>query len=286
MGTNGFMNAGRLSSSVSSSNPPHAHAHAHDHARRRRSSAHPSLVSCLVVLFLVVVRQTAHAGAEGSVINWGTPATISNDSDVRTDGALVAAFNMNGPAVTVNGVPFASWTFPFMATTTSMGNFTITESPGHLLAQSTSSNSAPFTGLSSNYQTLLGTAVSTDDNNTLTLTITGLTLGQTYEFQWWLNASQYAGGSPGFRTTASAPLNVTLDDNTTNQFGGVGQTVAGTFFAGDVTEVITFNGADSTQAPTINAFQLRAVPEPSTLALLACGGILISSPLVRRPRPR
>ncbi len=220
----------------------------------------------------------ARAGAEGSVINWGTPATISGDTNVRNDGSLVAAFNMNGNAVTVNGVPFASWTFPFMATTTTMGNFTITESPGHLLAYSTlGSASAPFANLSSNYQTLLSSAVSSDDNNAITLTINGLTIGQTYELQWWLNASQYNGSGTGFRTTASAPLPVTLDDNTTNAIGGVGQTVVGTFTAGDTFETITFTGADSTQAPTINAFQFRAVPEPSSLALLALGGLLAAA---------
>lgn len=220
----------------------------------------------------------ARAGAEGSVINWGTPVTISGDTNVRTDGSLVAAFNMNGNSVSVNGVPFASWTFPFMATTTTMGNFTITESPGHLLAYSNlGSTSSPFAGLSSNYQTLLSSAVSSDDNNAITLTINGLTLGQQYEFQWWVNAS---GTTSGFRTTASAPLAVSLDDNTSNAIGGVGQTVVGTFTAGDVFETITFTGTDSTQAPTINAFQFRAIPEPSSLGLFVIGAVLAS--LARR----
>ena len=225
------------------------------------------------------------AGAEGSVITWGTPTTISGDADVRTGGSLVAAFNMNGNTVSVNGVPFASWTFPFMATTTTMGNFTITESPGHLLAYSTlGSASSPFASLTSNYQTLLSSAVSSDDNNAISLTINGLTLGQQYQFQWWLNASQYNGTGSGFRTTAAAPLSVGLDDNTSNAIGGVGQTVVGTFTAGDVFETITFTGTDGTQAPTINAFQLRAVPEPSSLGLLALGVLLTSA--ARRPRSR
>jgi len=236
-----------------------------------------------IALFCAANVPLVRAGAEGSVINWGTPSAISGDTDVRTDGSLVAAFNMNGNAVNVNGVPFASWTFPSMATTTTMGNFTITESPGHLLAYSTlGSASAPFANLSSNYQTLLSSAVSSDDNNTISLTINNLILGQQYEFQWWLNASQYNGTGSGFRTTASAPLPVTLDDNTSNAIGGVGQTVVGTFTAGDVFETITFTGVDSTQAPTINAFQLRAVPEPSSLALLALATCLATAARRRR----
>jgi hypothetical protein len=238
------------------------------------------LAAILAVSFALA--GVAKAGAEGTVINWGTPTAISGDTDVLNAGTTVAAFNMDGLAVTVNGVSFASWTYPFMATTTTMGNFTFTESPGHLLAQSTTSNSTPFASLSANYQTLLGSAISTDDNNTLTLTITGLTVGQQYQLQWWLNASQYAGVGSGFRTTARAPNPVTLDDNTTNQVGGLGQTVVGTFQAGDTTEVITFTGADSTQAPTANAFQLRAVPEPSSFALVSLG--LAAAFFLRRGR--
>jgi hypothetical protein len=190
---------------------------------------------------------------------------------------------MNGPAVTINGVTFASFTYPFMATTATNGDFTFTESPGHLLAESTlGSGNSPFGGLSANYQSLLSTAISTDDNNTLTLTITGLTLGLDYEFQWWLNASNYGGTGSGFRTTASAPNPVSLDDNTTNAIGGTGQYVVGTFHAGATTEIITFNGTDITQAPTVDAFQLRVVPEPSTIALSILGGLIGGVRFLRR----
>ena len=226
------------------------------------------------MLFLAASSSTAFAWAEGSVITWGTPTNISGDTDVSTNGTLVAAFNMNGSAVTVNGVTFASFTFPFMAQTASNGAFTFTESPGHMLAESgLGSANPPFSGLSANYQSLLSTAVSTDDNNTLTLTISGLTVGHQYVFEFWVNGSNSA-GTDNFRTTASAPNPVSLDDNTTNAIGGTGQFVIGTFNCGDPTEIITFTGTDSTQAPTVNAFQLRdlsVVPEPSTLALLGVG---------------
>jgi hypothetical protein len=235
------------------------------------------VVASATFILFIATGSTAWAWGEGSVITWGAPTNISGDSNVLNGGALVGAFNMNGPAVTVNGVTFASFTYPFMATSATNGAFTFNESPGHLLAASgLGSTSAPFSNLSSSYQTLLSTAVTTDDNNTLTLTITGLTLGDHYQFQWFLNGSNTA-GVDNFRTTATAPNPVSLDDNTTNAIGGTGQFVIGTFTAGATQEIITFTGADTTQAPTVNAFQLRdisAVPEPGTLALLAIGTVI------------
>ena len=236
-------------------------------------------MAAAAALILAATTPSAWAWAEGSVITWGSPTNISGDTNVSTDGTLVAAFNMNGPDVTVNGVTFASFTFPFMATTATNGAFTFTESPGHMLAASgLGSTSAPFSNLSSSYQTLLSTAVTTDDNNTLTLTISGLTVGHQYEFEFFLNGSNSA-GTDNFRTTASAPNPVSLDDNTTNAIGGTGQYVIGTFNCGSVNEIITFTGTDSTQAPTINAFELRditAVPEPTTFALLGLGTAIVA----------
>jgi hypothetical protein len=212
-------------------------------------------------------------------ITWGAPTNISGDSDVSTGGTLVAAFNMNGPAITVNSVNFASWTFTSNITSTSMGNFTFSETSHILVASGLGSGSPPFSNLSSNYQTLLGTALTTDENNTLTLTISGLTIGQQYQFQFFLDGSNSA-GTDNLRTIANATNSVTLDDNTTNAIGGTGQYAIGTFTAVTAQELITFTGVDSTQAPTVNAFQLRAVPEPTTIALLALSATI--SGLARR----
>ena len=238
-----------------------------------------------VVALFAAISSSAFAFAMiNAPVTWNGPVTISGDTNVATDGTLVAAFNMNGNAIVVNSVTFASFTYPFMATTATSGNFTFTESPGHMLAESGfGSGNSPFGGLSANYQSLLGTAVSTDDNNTLTLTISGLTGGQQYEFQWWLNDS--ISPNSGFLTTATATNSVSLDDNTTNAIGGVGQFVIGTFTAAPGgNETITFTGTDPTQAPTINAFQLRAVPEPSTMSILLVGGVIIAGFKIRRRR--
>ncbi len=238
----------------------------------------------IAALFVAASDPTAWAGAEGSTIVWGTPATISGDTDVYSAGSLVSAFNMFGPDVTVNGVTFSAFNVTGGSQTATNGNFTFTEAPGILTpGNSFGSGQPPFSSLSANYRTLLSTAISTSDNNTLTLAINGLTIGQTYVFQFWVNGSSF-NPNIGYRTTASAPNPVTLDDNTTDANGGVGQFVLGTFFCGSTSEFITFNGTDNTQAPTVNAFQLRVVPEPSSLALIMTAGGIGLATLLRKRR--
>lgn len=231
----------------------------------------------IVALLLVVLAPAARAGAEGSVITWGSATTISGDTDVSTAGTLVAAFNMFGPDVTVNGVTFSAFNVTAGTQTASNGNFIFTEVPGTLTPNNTfGSAQTPFASLSANYKTLLSTAISTSDNNTLTLQIDNLVVGQTYQFEFWVNASTF-NPNIGFDTTAASPNSVTLDSNTTNANGGVGQFVIGTFFCGSPSQFITFTGTNNTQAPTVNAFELRAVPEPSTMSILFLGGIAISA---------
>lgn len=239
------------------------------------------IVLLSAALMFAATGPTAWAGAEGSVITWGSPTNISGDSDVSTVGSLVAAFNMNGPEVTVNGVTFAAFPVTGGTNTATSGNFTFTETPGDLVPRTgLGSASPPFSNLSANYQTPLSSAISTDDNNTLVLHISGLIVGQTYQFQWWLNAS--TNFAVGFNTTATSPNSVTLDANTTDTNGGLGQYVIGTFFCGDTNQFITFTGIDANNAPTVNAFELRLVPEPSTMSILLIGAAIIAPFAFRR----
>lgn len=238
-------------------------------------------------LLLAVSGPTAWAGSEGSPLSWQNPATISGDTDVSTAGSLVAAFNMFGPDVSVNGVTFSAFNVTPGSQTATNGNFTFSETPGILTPSSNlGSAQAPFANLSANYQTLLSSAISTSDNNTLTLTMTGLTLGVTYQVQFWVNGSNF-NPNTGFDTIAtSGPHAVTLDANTANANGGVGQWVIGSFFCGAPFQSIAFTGTDGNQAPTVNAFQLRVVPEPTSLALIvADAGIMLLALLrVRRKK--
>ncbi len=221
-------------------------------------------------------------GADAAPIVWGTPQTISGDSDVSTVGSLLYAYNLgpsNVASSTVNGVPFSSFAFPSASgfnsgTSVTVGSVTISEFPGDLVAWNTlGSASAPYANLSSAYRVLLDSCGSSGEPNTITLSLGGLTNGQQYAFQWW---ASNAAPLPLFAAVAADATNaVTLDSNLTNAAGGVGQFVTGTFTADGVSQSIDFNAVGGS-GPLINAFQVRAVPEPSTYALalagLACGG--------------
>lgn len=217
-----------------------------------------------------------------STIDWGAGAqNITGDSDVFTGGTLVHAYNLGDPDVldaTVNGVTFQAFAFPASpsATTVTVGNYTLTEDAGFLVSYNNlGSGAAPYSGLSTGYQSLLSSAGGGSFETTLTLTITGLTVGEQYVFQFFTSNSSLA-TSPlsGTRlsTTAFAGNSISLTDNVTNTAGGLGQFAIGTFTATDPTQVIEFNGVGSgSQVPTIDAFQLRVVPEPSSVVMMLVG---------------
>jgi hypothetical protein len=135
---------------------------------------------------------------------------------------------------------------------------------------------APYNTHSGAYRTILSSGGGSGSAGTITNTLGGLTIGRQYQLQWW--ASDAARGS-GFLLFGSVLATVTntvsLDPNTTDAVGGLGQFVIGSFTADSTTQSLTFDGV-STGMPLVNAFQVRAVPEPSTCAMalagLACGG--------------
>jgi hypothetical protein len=215
--------------------------------------------------------------AGAAPILWGQPTTISRDADVDTAGTLVGALNLGLPTTntTVNGVPFTGLSLTFVQ---SSGPFSFSVSGVGFFGESTAgSPNPPFSALSQPYQTLLGAgsgAMGFPTAPPFLLTITGLTAGDKYEFEWWTNLS--FGTQP--QVMAAAGNGVVLSSNTTGTDGGVGQFATGTFTADATSEVITFSGV-SGGSPVLNGLQLRdlgpatPVPEPSTLALFALGGL-------------
>jgi hypothetical protein len=219
-----------------------------------------------------------------AAITWGPATNIINsnnsppDTDVSTAGSLVAAYSIGGatvPPTSVNGVVFNPFSVS-TASSTTVGNFTLSFAGGPFFSPVTGGfgtpGATPFASLSSNYQALLSSGVYNPDGE-ITLTIASLTPGQTYQFEWWSNDSAllnawYTTNAFAFGTSST----VGLLDNTTNSHGGLGRFAIGTFVANSSTESIVFSGAVDT--PTINAFELRAIPVPVPAAVWAGIGLL------------
>ena len=230
-------------------------------------------------LVVLTIATLASPNTHAAPIAWGTPQTITGDSDVSTSGSLVYAYNV-GPSpsvsstVTVGGVafqPFPIINFPATNSFT-FGNVTISESPGLVFGYDVTSTSGSYGLLSPAYRALLDGGGGAGYPDTVTVSLGGLSVGQQYLFQWW--ASNAANISFVTTVTGSATNSVTLDSNLSDAAGGLGEFVTGTFTADGTTQDIELTGAAT--SPLINAFQIRAVPEPSTcifaFAGLTCGG--------------
>ena len=222
-----------------------------------------------------------------TAITWGTPTTISGDTDVDTVGTLVYAFNFGSGTTattqTINGVTFQPFAIQDFTNSQTSGDVTVSENNGYLVSDlNVGSTSTPFSGLSSNYRSLLSTEVYASNLATMQIDLGGLTDGTDYRLQWWTNDSSeyFYAGSPFFENVigGGASGNVTLDANTSSTNGGLGQYVIGTFTASGTTAsfTLTGSGTGAWTFPVMNALQVRAVPEPSAycmaLAGLACGG--------------
>ena len=201
-----------------------------------------------------LVALLASAPAKAATIAWGSATTVVGDTDVNTLGELFQAANFAGNTSTVNGVQFDA--FPG----TTNGNISINY--GQEFATNFGSNQDPFFSLSSDYKELLRSGGIFAD----TVTISGLSNGAQYLIQYWANDSRIQGA-----TRTMLVGGVTLDLNSTDADGGVGQWVSGTFTADGSTQ--SFSLANGTNHTYANAMQIRAVPvpEPSTLALAGIG---------------
>src|SRR5207248_1737751 len=189
--------------------------------------------------------------------------------DVSTAGMLVGAFNLGGPGVantTVNGVTFTGLAFSGPSPVTS-GNFTFSGSGGIFGSTGNSTPMAPFSTLSAPYQALLSSAVTVVSPPPLFLTISGLTVGSQYQFEWWSNNSISV---TDLLTTLQAGNAITLQLNTSSTIGGLGQFALGTFTADATSQSMFFFGSSEPALVSIDAVQLRnltpgaaTVPEPS-----------------------
>jgi hypothetical protein len=197
--------------------------------------------------------------AKAAMIVWGSPTTISGSSDVSVVGTLHASANFGGSDETVNGVLFKA--FSVSGTSTTVGDITLA---GPELHQSTyippATTTSPYVDLPLEYRNILSPFAFTDGQSQQA-TVSGLTIGDTYAIQFWVQDPRGVGG--GLRTVTVGSQ--TLDVNTTDADGGLGQWVLGEFIADATTQSFNLAPGGLQQATYANAMQVRIVPEPSAV---------------------
>lgn len=226
--------------------------------------------SLQAVAILGLMAATSHA----AVISWEAPHNITGSTDVSTIGTLIGAVNLGSPGVastTVNTVLFQALPIDVTDTTVTLGDFTLTGTPTFLQFPNGLYGSAasPFSTLPAAYQALLSSAAHIEEPNTFTLTMSNLTVGYQYQFEWWSNLS----GTIGQLHSATATNTVTLNDNVSGIEGGLGQYGIGAFTADATSQTVTFSAVGAVNGAMANGFQLRqtAVPEPGTGLLTGIG---------------
>jgi autotransporter-associated beta strand protein len=188
-------------------------------------------------------------------VAWERWQETTGDSDVNTLGTPVKAyaFGNTSPAAPINGVTFTRFATQATDTISGMTN----------TASAFGSASAPYANLSADYKTLLGNA-NYSPNQYGSLTLNGLTPGQWYAVQVWVNDSRAGSGGRWTRINGSTFLSHNPggpSDNLAYE-GGLGHHMLGTFRASAASQRFDFGASASAQ---INGLQLRAIPAPDAL---------------------
>ena len=180
-------------------------------------------------------------------ITWGPATTVADDTDVSTDGTAVFAYDWNNSVQTVNGVKFTAPGSGAVISGGLNGNY------GGFLT----GTGAPATTLSTAYQNILTGGEYDGGANPDTVTLKNLVFGDQYEVQIWADDSRSCCDTRSVMVTNADGNGVTLEYNTLQALGGLGQYTIGMFTAYGPTEIIGLQGAPSSGSTQINALQLR-----------------------------
>jgi hypothetical protein len=145
-----------------------------------------------------------------------------------------------------------------------------------------SSLNNPYAALPAAYQTIAGSGAYAN-GPIMTVNISGLTVGQTYEIQFWVNDSRGAVGPYRSEVLNSGGNQVALAFNTGGADGGLGQFVLGTFVASAATQSFTITGSGSngqTAAAQINALSVVVPSPPGTVPALTAPAMLLAGILL------
>ena len=184
----------------------------------------------------------------GPQIQWGAATNVATDTDVATNGTYVdAALTQDGAngglALTVNGVVFSIIAHGNVNVGDPSGDITLSSSRNPLTGGNSPSGSA-------NYNKLVS-STEYGQNNSQTVTLKNLTIGQNYQVQVWSAAI----GKGNYLTNVTSGNVVTLSANT-------GQYSIGSFTAAATSLSFTApNNAGSVNGVNmLNAVSLRSIP--------------------------
>ncbi|GAA5497435.1 hypothetical protein Rhal01_03631 [Rubritalea halochordaticola] len=204
---------------------------------------------CLSVSFGAV------CSLQAASISWSSLLAEDNPIDglidegegaISTAGNLVVAENLGGNAITWDGVDFAAGTTSFGSTYAAFYN-------------NNAANQLFDTG------TYSGSAAN--------LNLSGLVIDQTYLVELVLVDARAAQEGRTVVVDGEDPIQFAYNGNDTFWPARV---IRGTFTADATTQQIsiqTFNVGGSSAGSQLNAYQLRAIPEPSSCAMIGLAGL-------------
>jgi hypothetical protein len=233
---------------------------------------------------LMIAAMAAAPVAQAAVITWDAVVTSNSSigekfdsTGVNNDGDTVLAWMVNsGGPVTVNGVTVYNrnnWTQNDVTLNLSKGgagttyqnvSHFVTASPNDHFSGPTDAQRDAYIHMLTGYD---------DSQGDITLALSGLTVGQEYLAQFW---------AVDMRNAGDRTQTIALDGGTPSApllLGTAGRSsyVIGRFTADATTA--SFLLASGTNDRGINAFQLRAIPEPASLGMLGAAAIAM---LLRR----
>lgn len=199
--------------------------------------------------------------SQAAVITWSTEQSTTDA------GAATVAYSVLDTVVERaqfgNAATQVGWTDGDLGTTNS--------NLSTLLVSSASGNGGTWTASTADLGVIATSHSWSNGNNVGTITLSGLTNGNQYKVQFFMNDNR--AGIP------TRTMDYSTGASSISTTRGDGQSVIGTFIADATTQNISFDGTNGVNEPdlALNGYILSTsvVPEPSSLAFLGLGGLAL-----------